>query len=130
MKATRARKGHDPRTVPVHADATRVDATRVNATRANAVYETMRLYHAWIGYLLTRLGERTVRVQVEDIRNAMDRFRCSVSREADAYVIRLGADSDTSAESFCREKEGSSNGERDGNEGDAHTHGSEPIERE
>ncbi len=80
-------------------NATRENATRVNATRENAVYETMRLYHAWIGYLLTRLGERTVRVQVEDIRDAMDRFRCSVSREADAYVIRLdGSDP-------CRKKE-------------------------
>jgi len=88
LKATRARKACDARV-----------AAQDTATRANAVFETMRLYHAWIGYLLTRLGEHTVRVRVEDIRGAMDQFSCSVSREEDAYVIRL----DGSAP--CREKE-------------------------
>lgn len=77
--------------------------------RASAVYETMRLYHAWIGYLLTRLGERTVRVRVEDVRDAMDKFQCSVSREGDAYVIRL-ADPDADSHS---EKEGCPDGDRD-----------------
>ena len=90
MKSTRARKGHD------------------TAAR-DAVYETMRLYHAWIGYLLTRLGEQTVRVQVEDVRRAMDRFQCAVSREGDAYVIRL-AESDAA---LCREKGGCAGGDRD-----------------
>ena len=71
----------------------------------------MRLYHAWIGYLLTRLGERTVRVQAEDIRAAMDKFRCSVSREGDDYVIRL---SDPESDP-CREKEGCADGEPIGN---------------
>ena len=78
------------------------------------VYETMRLYHAWIGYLLTRLGERTVRVQAEDIRNAMNKFQCSVSREADAYVIRLG-DSDADP---CAQKEGCLDGDRSGDQDD------------
>ena len=87
--------------------------TRARARRdssADAVFETMRLYHAWIGYLLTRLGERTVRVQAEDIRASMDKFQCLVSREGDAYVIRL-SDLDTAPR--C-EKEGCEDGDRNG----------------
>lgn len=54
-----------------------------------AMEETLGLYHAWLGYLLTRQGEETLRVEVEDIRSALDRFSCTVERDGDAYVIRL-----------------------------------------
>lgn len=58
---------------------------------AAAVEETLRLYHAWLGYLLTRQGEADLRVKAEDIRAALDRFSCSVTREGEEYVIRLQA---------------------------------------
>lgn len=54
-----------------------------------AMEETLRLYHAWLGYLLGRLGESTLHVKVEDIRQALNDFRCSVCREGDEYVICL-----------------------------------------
>ena len=54
-----------------------------------AVSQTLSLYHAWLGYLLDRLGQETVRVQVRDIQKALDTLSCQVSREDDAYVIRL-----------------------------------------
>ncbi len=54
--------------------------------------EALRLYHAWLGYLLCRLGEETVRVPVEDIRRALEGVSCTVGREGDLYVIRLGGE--------------------------------------
>lgn len=54
-----------------------------------AVSQTLSLYHAWLGYLLDRLGQKTVRVPAEDIQKALDTLSCQVSREGDAYVIHL-----------------------------------------
>lgn len=54
-----------------------------------AVSETLRLYHGWLGYLLRRTGEDTLRVKVADITRALDGFTCSVRREGDEYIIDL-----------------------------------------
>ena len=54
-----------------------------------AVEQTMKIYHAWLGYLLTRCEADTLRVKVSDITSALDNFTCTVSREGDEYVIRL-----------------------------------------
>ncbi len=54
-----------------------------------AMEETLRLYHAWLGYLLTRQGEDVLRVKAADIRRALEALSCSVTREGDEYVIRL-----------------------------------------
>ena len=56
---------------------------------AAAVEETLRLYHAWLAYLLERQGDEVLRVKAEDIRTALERFACSVAREGDEYVIRV-----------------------------------------
>lgn len=56
-----------------------------------AVSETLRLYHGWLSYLLTRLGEETVRVEADDLSRAIRELSCSVSKEGSAYIIRLGA---------------------------------------
>ena len=65
-------------------------ASRHSDTAA-AVAETLRLAHAWLAYLLTRLGEETVRVEAADLRRALDELSCSVSREGNSYVIALHA---------------------------------------
>lgn len=54
-----------------------------------AVEETLKLYHAWLGYLLTLIKADTIRVKATDITKALDNFTCSVTREGDEYVIRL-----------------------------------------
>ena len=54
-----------------------------------AVEEIKMIYDAWLGYLLARQGEETLRVKAEDIRGALENFSCSVERDGDAYVIRL-----------------------------------------
>lgn len=54
-----------------------------------AIEETLKLYHAWLGYLLTLLRVDTLRVKVEDIKTALDDFSCTVVREDAEYVIRL-----------------------------------------
>lgn len=54
-----------------------------------AIEETLKLYHAWLGYLLTLLRVDTLRVKVEDIKTALDNFSCTVVREDAEYVIRL-----------------------------------------
>ena len=54
-----------------------------------AIEETLKLYHAWLGYLLTLLQVDTLRVKVEDIKTALDDFSCTVIREGGEYVIRL-----------------------------------------
>lgn len=56
----------------------------------SAMDETLRLYHAWLGYLIRRLGEETLRVPVGEIRRALEDFSCTVSREGEDYVITLG----------------------------------------
>ncbi len=54
--------------------------------------EMMKLYNGWLSYLLTRLGEETVRVPVIDLRRALESLSCRVEREGEAYVIRLNPD--------------------------------------
>ena len=54
-----------------------------------AMEETLKLYHAWLGYLLTLIEADTLRVKASDITSALDRFTCTVSREGDEYVIHL-----------------------------------------
>ena len=54
-----------------------------------AMEETLKLYHAWLGYLLTLIEADTLRVKASDITAALDRFTCTVTREGDEYVIRL-----------------------------------------
>ena len=54
-----------------------------------AVEETMKLYHAWLGYLLSLAQADTLRVKVTDITTALDRFTCTVTREGDEYIIRM-----------------------------------------
>ena len=54
-----------------------------------AIEETLKLYHAWLGYLLTLIKADTIRVKATDITKSLDSFTCTVSREGDEYVIRL-----------------------------------------
>ena len=54
-----------------------------------AVEETLKLYHAWLGYLLRQQKTDTLRVKVEEIRRGLERFTCTAAREGDEYVIRL-----------------------------------------
>ena len=54
-----------------------------------AVEETMKIYHAWLVYLLTLCKADTLRVKASDITSALDNFTCTVAREGDEYVIRL-----------------------------------------
>ena len=55
-----------------------------------AVEETLKLYHAWLGYLLTLVKADTLRVKASDITSALDTFTCTVTREGEEYVIHLG----------------------------------------
>ena len=59
------------------------------STHAAAMEETLKLYHAWLGYLLTLRGEGELRVRAEDIRAALGCFSCTVAKEGDEYVIRV-----------------------------------------
>ncbi len=54
-----------------------------------AVEETMKLYYAWLGYLLTLMKADTLRVKASDITAALDSFTCTVTREGDEYVIHM-----------------------------------------
>ena len=54
-----------------------------------AVEETLKLYHGWLGYLLTLVKADTLRVKASDITSALDRFTCTVTREGEEYVIHL-----------------------------------------
>ena len=54
-----------------------------------ALEETLKLYHAWLGYLLTLVEADTLRVKASDITSALDNFSCTVTREGEEYVIRL-----------------------------------------
>ena len=65
---------------------------RTERVDSKAIEETLKLYHGWLGYLLTRMDEKTLRVPVKDIRSALDSFTCTVAREGDEYVIRLGGE--------------------------------------
>ena len=54
-----------------------------------AVEETLKIYHAWLGYLLTLIEADTLRVKATDITSALDRFTCTVTKEGEEYVIHL-----------------------------------------
>ena len=54
-----------------------------------AMEETLKLYHAWLGYLLTLIEADTLRVKASDITSALDRFTCTVTREGEEYVLHL-----------------------------------------
>ena len=54
-----------------------------------AVEEPLKLYHAWLGYLLTLVKADTLRVKASDITSALDSFTCTVTREGDEYMIHL-----------------------------------------
>ncbi len=54
-----------------------------------AVLETFRLYHAWLGYLLRRLGETEIRVPVAELTRALGQTSCAARREGNEYVITL-----------------------------------------
>ena len=54
-----------------------------------AMEETLKLYHAWLGYLLTLVEADTLRVKASDITSALDRFTCTVTKEGAEYVIHL-----------------------------------------
>lgn len=62
-----------------------------------AVRETIRLYHAWLGYLLRRLGEEEVRVPAGELRQALGRLTCRVGREGGDYVISFADSADAAA---------------------------------
>lgn len=53
-----------------------------------AVREILNVYHAWLGYLLIRMGEEELRVPAADITDALQNLSCRVGREGDVYVIR------------------------------------------
>ena len=53
------------------------------------IEETMRLFYAWLGYLLTLINADTLRVKASDITAALDNLSCTVTREGEEYVIRL-----------------------------------------
>lgn len=60
----------------------------IHPSRAErAVQETLCLYHAWLGYLLRRLGENEVRVPTAELGQALGRLSCRVRREDGMYVI-------------------------------------------
>lgn len=69
--------------------ANRNDAEACGETLTAAMEETLKLYHAWLGYLLTLIEADTLRVKVSDITAALDRFTCTVTREGEEYVIHL-----------------------------------------
>ena len=62
-----------------------------------AVRETIRLYHAWLGYLLRRLGEGEVRVPAGELRQALGRMTCRVGRAGGDYVISFTDSADATA---------------------------------
>ncbi len=64
-------------------------------TLTAAMEETLKLYHAWLGYLLTLRGEEVIRVKAADIKRALETLSCAVEREGDEYVIRLGEGGET-----------------------------------
>ncbi|MBQ9161730.1 MAG: hypothetical protein IJX74_00500 [Clostridia bacterium] len=54
-----------------------------------AYEELLRVYGAWLGYLLSRLGEGELRVDVSEISKGLDAACVSAWREGDEYVIRV-----------------------------------------
>lgn len=63
---------------------------RAHSTQADrAVLETFQLYHAWLGYLLQRLGQEELRVPADQVKEAMGQLSCRARREGNEYVITL-----------------------------------------
>ena len=68
-----------------------------------AMEETLRLYHAWLGYLLrdrlsdrlAACGEDVLRVKAADITDALGRYACTVTRDGEDYVITVSKLEDT-----------------------------------
>ncbi|MBE6693545.1 MAG: hypothetical protein E7589_02115 [Ruminococcaceae bacterium] len=54
-----------------------------------AYEELLRVYGAWLGYLLSRLDEGELRVQTSEISKGLDAACVSAWREGDEYVIRV-----------------------------------------
>ena len=69
--------------------ANRNDCAAADGALAAAMEETLRLYHAWLGYLLSLIQADTLRVKASDITAALDTFTCTVTREGDEYIIHL-----------------------------------------
>ena len=53
------------------------------------VEEMTALYGGWLGYLLRRQGEETLRIKADDITNAMKTCSVSVTSDGGYYVITL-----------------------------------------
>ena len=56
-----------------------------------AYAELIKVYDAWLCYLLARMGEREVRVGVADITERLGKVSIIALREGDEYVIRVDA---------------------------------------
>ncbi len=63
---------------------------RAASVSLSAVEETLRLYDGWLAYLLTRLGENTLRVEAAALSEALRTLHCRVERDGSGYVIHLG----------------------------------------
>ena len=62
---------------------------KVNQKAVDAVEETLRLYHAWLAVLLMRCGEQEIRVSAAQLKEALGKLKCRVTREEGDYVIFL-----------------------------------------
>lgn len=58
---------------------------------ATAYAELMKVYDAWLSYLLCRLGLCEVRVGVGEITERLNGTNISAYREGEEYVIRVDA---------------------------------------
>ncbi len=71
------------RPIPTMTD--HVSAAEIN----QAVKETLHICRCWMAYLLTRIGESSIRVEAADLTRALDELSCHVERDGHAYVIQL-----------------------------------------
>lgn len=56
-----------------------------------AYSQLIKIYDAWLTYLLARLGESEVRVSVADITDRLKGVGITATREGEEYVIRVEA---------------------------------------
>ena len=56
-----------------------------------AMEETLSLYHAWLALLLRRLGQETLQVSAAELKDAIGKLSCSVSRQDGHYIITMEA---------------------------------------
>jgi hypothetical protein len=56
---------------------------------ASAYEQLMKVYGAWLGYFLCKLGKGEYRVSVGEISADLDKVSVSAWREGDEYVIRI-----------------------------------------